>query len=82
MFSYVSFFNDTEYPFISVLEEERVIAECLPRQTKSGYCLNDAGSMSVTLYDHRKNPFLSLYISLKPNKFHCIRIRSFSAEFM
>ena len=82
MFSYIAFYNDTKYPYISVCEGDDVIAECLPRHEKSKYCLADAGSISVTLFDNHKKPFLDLYISLKPNKFHVVKIREFSAEFM
>lgn len=82
MFSYVSFFNDTSYPFISVYDEDCAVAECLPRHTKSKYCLVDAGSMCATLCDNHNTPFLSLYIALAPNKFHVVRIRDHFSEFM
>lgn len=82
MFSYVSFFNDTAYPFISIRDDDKIISECLPRHTKSKYHLTDAGSICITAFDNRNTPFLSLYIALKPNKFHIVRIRSHFAEFM
>ena len=80
MFSYISFFNNTAFPFITICEDGENITECLPRHVKSKFHTADSGSISVTVSDNNNKPFLNLYISLFPNEFYTLNINDTFAE--
>lgn len=82
MFSYISFYNNTSFPFISIYEDFKLITEILPKDMKSKYYIEDAGSVSVIVSDNKNNPFLDLYISLYPNEFYTLEITDTCAKFI
>lgn len=82
MFSYISFYNNTTYPYISVYEDSEIFVEELLKNTKSKFYIKDAGSVSVIILDNKNIPFLDLYISLFPNEFYTLEITDTSAKFI
>lgn len=82
MLSYISFINNTEYPFVSVYDDSRVLADCIQRRQKSRFFVEDAGSVTITVKDNRNNIFLDIYMSLYPNEFYIINICDGFAEFI
>lgn len=82
MFAYISFFNNTNYPYISVSKDGEPIGEELPGKELSRYYVADAGSVSVTVFDNKNIPFLDIYISLYPSKTYILEITDTSAEFI
>jgi len=82
MFSYISFYNNSSYPYISVYEDSEMLVEELTKNTKTKFYIKDAGSVSVTVSDNKKISFLDLYISLYPNEFYTLEITDTSAKFI
>lgn len=82
MFSYISFFNNTDFPFISIYEDGENLTEILLRHTESKFYITDAGSISVVVCDNHNKPFLNLYISLYPNERYTMNINNTFAEFI
>ena len=82
MFSYISFYNNTSYPYISVYEDSEMFVEELLKNTRTKFYIEDAGSVSVIVSDNKNIPFLDLYISLFPNEFYTLEITDTSAKFI
>ena len=82
MFSYISFYNNTSYPYISVYEDSEILTEELLKNKKTKFYIKDAGSVSVVVTDNKNVPFLDLYIALLPNTFYTLEITDTSAKFI
>ena len=82
MFSYISFYNNTSYPYISLYEDSEILVEELLNNEKTKFYIEDAGSVSVIVADNKNIPFLNLYIALLPNTFYTLEITDTSANFM
>ncbi len=74
MFSFVSFLNNTDFPYISVVEDERVLVEILPRREKSKFFAVDSGSLIFDFFSNSPKPFLNIYIPLYPGRIYTLSV--------
>ncbi len=82
MISFVSFLNNTEFPYISVFEDDRIKTEMIFKNKQSKVFAVDSGSVSFDFFYNSPKPFLNIYIPLNPGKIYTIKVYETHAEFM
>lgn len=82
MFSYISFLNNTNFPYISVMDEERLMVEVLPKEKTSKFFAVDSGSLIFYFFSDSPKPFLNIYIPLYPGKIYTVSVYETYAKFM
>lgn len=74
LFSYISFVNNTGFPYISISEDERVIIDFLAEYKKSKFFPLNSGSISFDVFYNSPKPFLNIYTTFLPGRFYTVEI--------
>lgn len=81
MYSFLKIINRTDYPAISVAEDDRVLAgQILAGETSPVYTLS-AGSLSLLVRQNTDRPFLSIWMALPPDALKTLVIENETAYF-
>ena len=82
MISCISFLNNTGFSYISVVEDEKVLVEILPKNQVSKKIEINSGSVSFEFFKNSPKPFLNVYIPLYPGESYTLAVYENFAEFI
>lgn len=81
MYSFLRIANQSDYPAISVLADDRVLVGQILQGEISSVLTLSAGSLSLIVRQHTERPFLNLWVSVPPEARQTLIIKNDTAYF-